>query len=63
MIREQFRVLVYDLGRASGEFVLLDGRDMFAGGVVLQHFFIVITGIWISAGMMKLNHLFLPLAR
>ncbi len=32
MIREQFRVLVYDLGRASGEFVLLDGRDTFAGG-------------------------------
>lgn len=32
MIREQFRVLVYDLGSRIGEFVQLDGRDRVAGG-------------------------------
>jgi len=32
MIREQFRVLVFDLSRGIGEFVLLDGRDQVCGG-------------------------------
>ena len=32
MIREQFRVLVFDLSRGMGEFVLLDGRDQVIGG-------------------------------
>lgn len=32
MIREQFRILVFDLGSGTGEFVLLDGRDRVAGG-------------------------------
>ncbi|WP_419176435.1 aldehyde ferredoxin oxidoreductase N-terminal domain-containing protein [Desulfosediminicola sp.] len=32
MMREQFRVLVYDLSSGSGQFVELDGRDQVAGG-------------------------------
>lgn len=32
MIREQFRVLVYDLGAGTGEMILVDGRNEFAGG-------------------------------
>jgi len=32
MIRERFRILVYDLGATTGEFVLMDGRDQVAGG-------------------------------
>jgi aldehyde:ferredoxin oxidoreductase len=32
MIREQFRVLVYDLTSGAGEFVLLDGREKVIGG-------------------------------
>ena len=32
MIREQFRILVFNLASGIGEFVLLDGRDQVAGG-------------------------------
>lgn len=32
MIREQFRVLVFDLASGTGEFVLVDGRERVAGG-------------------------------
>lgn len=32
MIREQFRVLVFDLSTGTGEFVMLAGRDQVAGG-------------------------------
>lgn len=32
MIREQFRVLVFDLGCGTGEFVLVDGRERVVGG-------------------------------
>ena len=31
-MREQFRVLVYDVGSATGEFVEIDGRERVAGG-------------------------------
>lgn len=32
MIREQFRVLVFDLGSGTGKFIMMDGRDQVVGG-------------------------------